>query len=179
VDGSGAFEEEIMQLPGLSVALFRIGFGVLWLDMALQKAPWVISDGHRFGWLYGWIQKEIDHPTFSFYRTFLQNVVVPNFNFFGAMTFFAEIGLGLSLFLGLFTVLGGVGGALWQFNIALGAYSVPGEWHWIWFLLIAPHVVFAHSRAGRILGIDGFLLNRLSRSAKTQSGVGEFLFRLT
>ncbi len=167
-----------MQLPGISVALFRIGFGILWLDLAWSKAPWRFLDGKQFGWLYGWIEKEINYPTFGFYKAFLENVVVPNFKLFGYMTFFTEIALGLSLFFGLFTVLGGIGGALWQVNIALGSYSVPGEWGWVWFLLIAPHIVFAHSRAGRILGIDWFLLKRISQSAKEPSGIGQFLFRL-
>ena len=40
------------QLPGLSVGLLRIMFGILWLQAALQKAPWVINaQGQRFGWL--------------------------------------------------------------------------------------------------------------------------------
>lgn len=168
-----------MQLPGLSIALFRIGFGVLWLDMALQKAPWIIHEGKPFGWLYGWILKEIDHPTFGFYKAFLQNVVVPNFTFFGYMTFFAELAIGLSLLLGLLTVVGGTAGALWQLNVALGAYSVPGEWYWIWFLLIGPHVVFAHSRAGRIIGIDGVLLSWVARGEGARTAVGQLLFRLT
>jgi hypothetical protein len=68
----------------------------------------------------------------------------------------------VSLLFGLFTVLGGLGGAVWQFNIALGSYSVPGEWGWIWFLLIAPQLVFAGSRAGHTLGIDGLLWRHLS-----------------
>jgi thiosulfate dehydrogenase (quinone) large subunit len=139
--------------PSLSVALFRMGFGILWLDLALQKAPWIIQDGQPFGWLYGWIWQEITHPTFDWYKAFLQDVVLPNFTFFGYMTFFTEIALGLSLLFGCLTVLSGVGGAFWQLNIALGSYSVPGEWYWIWFLLIAPHLVFAQSRAGRSIGI--------------------------
>ena len=168
-----------MQLPGVSVALFRIGFGIMWLQMAWSKAPWVVGpEGRGFNWLYGWIQQEIKHPTFGFYKAFLENVVVPNFNLFGYMTFFTEIAMGLSLLLGFFTVLGGIGGALFQLNIALGSYSVPGEWGWIWFLLIAPHVVFAHSRAGRILGIDGFLLSRLSHRDKEAAGIVRLLFRL-
>ncbi|MBI4588375.1 MAG: DoxX family membrane protein [Candidatus Rokubacteria bacterium] len=168
-----------MQGPGLPVALFRIMFGILWLDLGWSKAPWLIGqEGHRFGWLYGWIQQEIKHPTFGFYKAFLENVVVPNFNFFGYMTFFTEIALGLSLFLGLFTVLGGLGGALWQVNIALGSYSVPGEWYWVWPLLIAPHLIFAACRAGRILGIDGFLLSRISRQEKGPAGIVHLLFRL-
>ena len=168
-----------MQLPGLSVALFRMGFGIMWLQMAWSKAPWQIGpEGRGFNWLYGWIQKEIEHPTFGFYKAFLQSVVVPNFTLFGYATFFTEIAFGLSLLLGLFTVLGGIGGALFQFNIALGSYSVPGEWAWIWFLLIAPHLVFAHSRAGRILGLDGFLLGRVSQSAGGPRGISQLLIRL-
>jgi uncharacterized membrane protein YphA (DoxX/SURF4 family) len=132
-------------------------FGLIWLDLAWQKAPWVIQDGRRFGWLYGWIEKEVAHPTFGVYKAFLQSMVLPYFNLFGYLTFFTEIVLGLSLLLGLFTVVGGIGGALWLLNIALGSYSIPGEWYWLWFLLIAPHLVFAHSRAGRVLGLDLFL----------------------
>ena len=164
--------------PALSVALFRMMFGVLWLDMALQKAPWVINNGHRFGWLYGFIWTEIKNPTFAFYKNFLHNVVLPNFNTFGYLTFVTEMSLGISLFLGLFTVLGGIGGALFQLNIMLGAYSVPGEWYWVWGLLIAPHLVFAQSRAGRTLGIDRLLWNQLSRVQRRRSGLGKLLLRL-
>ena len=166
-----------MQVPGLPVALFRIMFGVLWLDMAVQKAPWVVHEGRRFGWLYGWIWQEIHHPTFGLYKRFLESVVIPHFTFFGYMTFFTEIALGCSLLLGLFTVLGGIGGALWQLNIALGAYSVPGEWYWIWPLLIAPHLVFAHSHAGSVVGLDLFLQPWLSQTPAGQTGIGRFLRR--
>ncbi len=157
--------------PAWSIGLFRIMFGMLWLDLALQKAPWVIQDGQRFGWLYGWIWQEINHPTFDFYKAFLEGIVLPNFTLFGYLTFFTEIALGLSLLLGLFTVLGGLGGALWQLNIALGSYSVPGEWYWICFLLIFPHLVFAQSRAGRTLGIDRFLSDRLARPEEKAEGI--------
>jgi len=171
-------EGSIRHSPPVSIGLFRIMFGILWLDTALQKAPWVIQDGQRFGWLYGWIWKEINHPTFDVYKTFLEKVVLPNFTLFGYLTFFTEIALGLSLLLGLFTVLGGLGGALWQLNIALGSYSVPGEWYWIWPLLIVPHLVFAHSRAGRSLGIDRLLWDRLSRSQERGRRIGRLILQL-
>lgn len=164
--------------PSVSLGLFRMMFGVLYLDMAFQKAPWVISDGQRFGWLYGWIWTEIKHPTFELYKNFLQNIVLPNFTMFGYLTFFTEIALGLSLLLGMFTVLGGIGGALWQVNIAMGAYSVPGEWYWIWPLLIAPQLVFAHSRAGRSLGIDQLLWKQLSRAERRRTGLRQLFLRL-
>lgn len=171
-------EELQQQLPGLSVGLLRVMFGMLWLDTALQKAPWVINpQGDRFGWLSNWIWTEIQHPTFGLYKAFLESVVVPNFTFFGYMSFCTELALGISLLLGVCTVLGGLGGALWQFNIALGSYSVPGEWYWLWPLLIAPHLVFAHSRAGRSVGLDLWLRHWLPHSQLGQTGLGRFLVR--
>ena len=177
----GIVQEEVrQQLPGLSVGLFRLMFGVLWLDVALQKAPWVIQDGQRFGWLYGWIWKEINHPTFGVYKAFLESVVLPNFTLFGYLSFLTEMAIGLSLLLGLCTVLGGIGGALWQFNIALGSYSVPGEWYWIWPLMIAPHLVFAHSRAGRSVGLDLILRRQwLLRGEKAPTKVVGVLLQVT
>ncbi len=83
-------------------------------------------------------------------------VIVPNFGLFGMMTFVTEMALGLGLLLGVLT-LSGLGGALWQVNIALGAYIVPGEWYWVWALLIVPQGVFAACRAGRTLGLDGVI----------------------
>jgi thiosulfate dehydrogenase (quinone) large subunit len=143
------------------LAILRAVFGLMYLDMALQKAPWVVTDGQRYGWLYGWLQQEIAHPTFAWYAAFLERVVVPNFGLFGMLTFVAEITLGLGFLLGLLTRLAGLGGVLWQVNIALGAYSVPGEWYWIWALLILPQGVFAACGAGRVLGLDRVVRQKL------------------
>jgi len=169
------------QLPGFALGLFRIMFGILWLDAALQKAPWVINpQGQRFGWLSNWIWQEIQYPTLHLYKKFLETVVLPNNTlnpFFGYMSFFVEMALGISLLLGVLTVLSGLGGALWQCNIALGSYSVPGEWYWIWPLLIAPHLVFAHSHAGRAVGLDGVLRAWLAPASMGKTGLGRLLLR--
>ncbi|MBI3079594.1 MAG: hypothetical protein HYY85_21810 [Deltaproteobacteria bacterium] len=140
---------------GMAMALFRIMFGLLYLHMAMQKAPW-----KSFGWLHGFIWTEIKNPTFGFYKAFLEGVVLPHFPLFGWLTFLTELGLGVALVLGAFTVIAGIGGALWQVNIAMGAFSVPTEWPWVWALLIAPQLVFAATRAGRTLGVDRLLLER-------------------
>src|SRR5712691_4958551 len=164
------------QLPGLSVGLLRIMFGLLWLDAAVQKAPWVINaQGQRFGWLSNWIWQETQHPTFGLYKQFLETVVLPNNTlnpFFGYLSFVVEMALGIDLFLVVLTVLSGIGGALWQFNIALGSFSVPGEWYWIWPLLIAPHLVFAHSHAGRVVGLDLFLQHWLAEAPVGHTRLG-------
>ena len=48
-----------MHVPGWPLALFRIAFGLLYLDMALQKAPWI-----NFGWLKGFIERRSSIPPF-------------------------------------------------------------------------------------------------------------------
>ena len=153
----------------LWVGLYRIALGIMWLQMALQKAPWIMGpEGRPFGWLYGYIWKEINNPTFGFYTDFLKNFVLPNFYFFGLMTFVVEIAIGVSLVLGLLVpLIGGLGGTLMQTNIMLGSYSIPGEWFWLWPMLIGSHIIFMMGRAGRRLGLDGPLSRSLERTPST------------
>ena len=145
-------------VPGWPLAIFRIAFGLLYLDMALQKAPW-----NSYGWLQGFIEKEIAHPAFGFVAAFLQSVVLANFALFGTLTFVTELGLGLLLLTGTATRLAALGGFLWQVNIALQAFNVPGEWYWIWPLLTLPQFTFAACGAGRVWGVDALLRRSLER----------------
>jgi len=92
-------------------------------------------------------------------------VVLPTFPLFGMLTFLTELALGLALLFGLFTRLAGLAGFLWQVNIALGAFNVPGEWGWIWVLLTLPQFCFAVCGAGRVLGLDRVLEPVLRRRA--------------
>jgi hypothetical protein len=147
-------------VPGWPLAVFRIAYGVLFLDMAFQKAPWL-----NYGWLEGFIQKEVANPAFGWYAAFLKHVVLPHFSLFGLQTFVVELALGVALLLGILTRLAGVGGFLWQVNIALGAFNVPGEWYWIWPLLTLPLFFFAFAGAGRVLGVDRVLEPALRRRA--------------
>lgn len=159
-------------VPGWPLAVFRIAYGLLFLDMALQKAPWI-----TFGWLEGFIQKEIAHPAFGWYAAFLQHVVLPNFSLFGTQTFLIEFALGVALLFGILTRLAGVAGFFWQINIALGAFNVPGEWYWIWPLLSLPLFCFAFTGAGRILGIDHVLepaLRERARAGRTWARVLQY-----
>ncbi|MCZ6623792.1 MAG: hypothetical protein O7B35_06105 [Deltaproteobacteria bacterium] len=150
----------------LWVGFYRVALGFMWLNMAWQKAPWIIGpEGKPYGWLYGYIWKEINHPTFDFFAVFLKNFILPNFQLFGFITFLVEMAIGVSLVLGILVpLIGGLGGTLMQLNIAIGSYSIPGEWFWLWPLLIGSHVVFMMGRAGRRLGIDGFIARSLGRS---------------
>jgi uncharacterized membrane protein YphA (DoxX/SURF4 family) len=144
-------------VPGWPVAVFRIAFGILYIDMALQKAPW-----KNFGWLEGFIKQEIAHPTFGVVATVLRDVVLPHLTLFGTLTFVVELTLGLALLAGLLIRVTAALGFLWQVNIAVQAFNVPGEWYWIWPLLTLPQFTFAACGAGRVLGIDAWLRQRFA-----------------
>jgi thiosulfate dehydrogenase [quinone] large subunit len=161
-------------VPGWPLAIFRIAFGLLYIHMALQKAPWL-----DYGWLRGFIEQEIAHPTFPFVASMLEQVVLANFGVFGMLTFVTELALGLGLLLGAFTRLVGLGGLLWQVNIALQAFNVPGEWPWIWVLLTLPQFCFAFCRAGRVWGLDAWLEPALRRSGRAGAGWAELLRHAT
>src|SRR5216684_5222 len=111
--------------------------------------------------------KPTDRPAFPAVASFFKSVVLPNFTFFGYMTFVVELALGLGLLLGLLTRLAGIGGFLWQVNIAVGAFNVPGEWYWIWVLLTMPQFCFAVLAAGRVWGLDAILRPWLTRMPPT------------
>src|SRR2546428_7677880 len=147
-------------LPGWPLALFRIAYGVLFLDMAFQKAPWI-----NYGWLEGFIQKEIANPAFGWYAAFLQHVVVPRFSLFGLQTFVIELALGVALFFGIFTRLAGVGGFLWQVIIAFGAFNLPGWQYSIWELLLLSLLCLSFAAVGLFCGVVRFLDPALRRQA--------------
>src|SRR5439155_476626 len=126
---------------------------------APSQRPWA---GCKRPWTLGYV---IANPAFGWYAAFLQHVVVPHLSLFGLQTFVIELALGVALFFGIFTRLAGGGGFLWQVNIALGAFNVPGEWYWIWPLLTLPLFCFAFAGAGRIVGIDCALEPALRRRA--------------
>src|SRR5258708_13742654 len=107
-------------LPGWPLAVFRIALGILYIDMALQKAPW-----KHFGWLEGFIRQEIEHPAFVVVAGFLRDVVLPNLTLFGTLTFVVELALGVALVAGLLTRLAAAAGFLWQGEIPVPALNLP------------------------------------------------------
>jgi len=162
------------RVPGWPLALFRIAFGILYLDMALQKTPW-----KGYGWLPGFIEQEIAHPAFPSVATVLKDVVLPNLAFFGMLTFVVELALGVTLLLGALTRLVGIAGFFWQANIAVQAFAVPGEWYWIWPLLALPQFCFAFGDAGHVLGLDRWLAPWLRERAHEGAGWAGLLARAT
>ncbi len=95
----------------------------------------------------------------------IDNVLIPNIQFFGWIIWLMEFWIFLSMLLGLFTRLGalvamGVVAQLW---IGLANIPRPYEWEWAYGAIFLLSVALLGAASGRFFGLDGWMRRRLSR----------------
>jgi hypothetical protein len=98
---------------------------------------------------------------------FIENVVKPNIRWFGYVIFGTEAFIFASLFLGLFSRLGGLValGMATQLTLGLGGIPNPYEWEWAYLnMVFLALIVFAFA-PGRIFGLDALIHPRLRAAA--------------
>ena len=143
---------------------FRLLIGSMWWQQSLWKLPPYYTDQPNapFGTtgLAYWMGLMGKHAAIPLQSEFVNNIVLPHFYLFAPLVYAAEVGVAVSLILGLLVRLGGVIGALQIMNIWLGLYSAPGEWPWTYFFLLLLMLSFALHHYGRSLGVDAILLTR-------------------
>jgi thiosulfate dehydrogenase [quinone] large subunit len=161
------------QLAGLTLALLRIGYGLLWLkEASWKKLP---DFGMRAGdGLWYWTNEMVKYSAAAPHKYFVQHVVIPNFILFGYVTLATELFIGLSMLLGAFTRLGALAAFCMALNITTGLIRHPGEWPSAYLMLIGYSLLFLTFRAGRRLGIDALLARRVEE-AQPQSVIGRIL----
>ncbi len=112
---------------------------------------------------------------------FIENIVKPNIRWFGSIIFFTEAFIFASLFLGLFSRLGGLVaiGMSAQLLVGLAGIPNPYEWEWAYInMVLLALVVFAFA-PGRILGVDALLRPRLQAAAAKGSRIAKVVLALT
>ena len=168
--GTQAWEQRV---AGLTLALLRMGYGLLWLkEASWKKLP---DFGMRAGdGLWYWTNEMVKYSAAAPHKYFVQHVVIPNFLFFGYMTLATELFIGVSMLLGVFTRLGAFAALFMALNITTGLIRHPGEWPSAYFMLIGYSLLFLSFRAGRRLGIDALLAHRLE-AAQPQSLLARLL----
>ena len=112
---------------------------------------------------------------------FLEGVVEPNIRWFGWLIWVAEAFIFLSLFLGLFSRLGGLVSVAISAQLALGLAGIgnPYEWEWSYNLMVLLSLVMFAFTPGRVLGLDAWLRPRLLGSAEGGSRLARALSWLT
>jgi thiosulfate dehydrogenase [quinone] large subunit len=161
--------------PLWPLGLARIVYGYLWWQQSGWKVPSDDFGRKSGGGLWYWVHQEIQHPTVAAYKSFLVNVMIPNWTLFGWLTLITETFIGATLILGLVTRLGGLVALGMAANITIGIWSVPHEWGWSYIMLMMFPAIFLLTGAGRSLGVDAFLAPPLERAAQGGSTVARVL----
>jgi thiosulfate dehydrogenase [quinone] large subunit len=157
---------------GIGLAVLRIVVGITWLHEAQWKTP------PEFSGLSFWLNQPLEHPTFGPWNTLIETVILPNLTLFGWVTLLTEASLGAFLIVGLGTRLWAAVGVLQASAITLSVISVPDEWSYAYYLLVAAHVALLFGAGGRSLGIDGVLRERWKQIGAAGQGIGARLGRL-
>lgn len=99
------------------------------------------------------------------HRDFILHTVVPHSHFFGYLTAFGEIALGVSLIVGLLVRLSSLIGIFHNLNIFFAvALPTGGAQVGLNRIFIVLQFMFIFAAAGRALGLDGVLRSRFPRS---------------
>ena len=165
-----ARDENQRNLEDLSTYVLRFFIGCMWWQQTLWKLPPTYTDlPDGSGGLRYWVSKMLTGAALSWHNDLVQNVVLPHFLLFAPLVYAAEVFIGISLMLGLATRLGALLGALMAINLWLGLYRTPNEWPWTYFFLIVIQLLFVIYHAGRSLGADALIRERL-REAGASAG---------
>jgi uncharacterized membrane protein YphA (DoxX/SURF4 family) len=94
----------------------------------------------------------------AFYAGFIENVILPARAVFAPFQMVGELLLGLALLVGFLTPLSSLVGIFFLINTFLASFG--HDWYWAYLMPIFILVVVLLTRAGRSVGVDGWLLRR-------------------
>jgi thiosulfate dehydrogenase (quinone) large subunit len=162
-----------------TIGALRFASFWLWLEGTLWKSPFH-PDGpygcgpgmvERIGQaarptpplsgLCDWINEEIFFTWLPANKWFVQNIVVPNFAFFGFGVWLTELLIAISFFTGAFTRLGALLAIGLSVHLFIGLGFSPREWYWSYLLMIMINLVFLVGAAGRSFGLDALIAPKL------------------
>lgn len=138
------------------IVLLRVYTGVFFAYHGVRKLR---HDDFANG-LAGFLSHNLE-ASFSFYRPFLESVILPSREIFATLVAWGELAIGLALILGLATRYAAFIGAFMVLNywFAKGSGILDGTNHDIvWFVIL---IVLGFIPAGKIAGLDDGLSDRL------------------
>jgi uncharacterized membrane protein YphA (DoxX/SURF4 family) len=140
---------------GAWLALVRILTGAIWLVHGVPK--FLHSDVFMppTGFIVTYVAQGLAKTTGP-YHDFLANVVQPNIGIFAELVRLGEVCVGISLFLGVLTRLGGLFGILLPLNYmaARGALSTVSDWSSVDACMILLSGISLVLPTGRVFGVD-------------------------
>jgi len=147
-------------VPLFWIALLRIVVGLMFLSTWLPNA---LDGVYTPDGLQRFFTEEFPQSENSlvFYANFIEGVILPMRDVFAPFQLVAEFLLGLAILVGAFTPLASIAGIFFLLNTLLATFGQ--DWLWSYILPISILVVTLFTHAGRVLGVDAYLLKRFGK----------------
>jgi thiosulfate dehydrogenase (quinone) large subunit len=151
-------EELDTRCRGTALGLARITVGLLWLANIHWKVPGDFGQSNGGG-LYKYSESITRNSPFAPFTWLTEEIILPNFEFFGWFTLITETLLAALLIIGYRTKIAALAGAAFSVPIMLSVlyYDRADEWSWSYLLMFAIHIMVWASDAGAHVGVDGVL----------------------
>lgn len=161
------------QARGAVLGAARVGLGLLWLANLHWKVPPRFGEDSGGG-LYKYSASVSRHSPFAPFTWFTEQVVLPNFQFFGWLTLVTETLLAALLIIGYRTKVAALVGAVMTVPIMLSVlyYDRGDEWSWSYLLMIIGHLFAYASDAGSHFGLDGVLRRDAAAARRASTVIG-------
>ncbi|MGI9031712.1 MAG: TQO small subunit DoxD [Ilumatobacteraceae bacterium] len=144
----------------------RILTGLLWLANLHWKVPPAFGEDTGGG-LFKYSDSVTRSSPFAPFTWVTEEIILPNFRFFGWVVLISELVVAALLLVGWRTKLVAIVGAALTIPILLSViyYDGADEWSWSYLMMIALNLVLYATDAGRHVGLDG-VLERGPRAAQ-------------
>lgn len=136
----------------------RIMVGLMWLANLHWKVPPDFGQDTGGG-LFKYSASVSRHSPFAPFTWITEQIIVPNFTFFGWVVLIAETVVAALLLIGYRTRLAALAGAGLAVPILFSVlyYDRADEWSWSYLLMIAAHLLIYASTTDRSLDLDSAL----------------------
>jgi uncharacterized membrane protein YphA (DoxX/SURF4 family) len=145
------------------IALLRVMMGLVFLTTWVNN---LIQGFYTPDGLLRFFQEEFpqsENPL-GWYAAFIDGVILPARGAFAPFQMVTELLLGLALLVGFLTPLFSLAGIFFLLNTFLATFG--HDWYWAYLMPIGILVVVMLTRAGRSLGVDGWLAARFGEHWK-------------
>jgi uncharacterized membrane protein YphA (DoxX/SURF4 family) len=149
-----------LKSPLFWMALLRIILGLMFVDtwMANLEKDLYTPDG-----LEAFLRGQLNEDTPGFYRSFIEDVIIPAKAVFAPFQLVTELAMGVVLVLGLLTRPAALGSFFFLLNTYLISIGT-GEWAWGYYLPMSMSLAVFFAGAGRSLGLDNWLAKRFGEN---------------
>lgn len=158
-----------MHHPQRWIAVLRMVVGVWFAKSLLTKVTIVLAggvlplpaaSGRWIAVMPKLLARYAAENPFPWYKSFLLGTVIPHAHLFATLTALGECAVGLSLLFGFLTRLGALFGVLQVIFYGLAVQHMSSGQQGFHVMLLAMMITFFFARAGRMWGLDGWLIDR-------------------